>query len=123
MQFWDARDAANAELAAEGLYFTHRFMEDQVLLRRSWDAHLVPLDRPSTRWLRLFRPASVDLVLTKMMRGDDPQDMADAAFLIQHEGLTRVDLEAAFAEAVFPDIVELHDAFAKAKPLVLTLAR
>lgn len=122
-QFWEARDAANAELAADGLYFTHLFMENQVFLRRSWEAHLVPIARPATRWLRLFRPASVDLVLTKMMRGDDPQDMADAAFLIQHDGLTRADLEAALAEAVLPDIVELHDAFAKAKPRVLAMVR
>src|SRR5437868_2421264 len=80
--FWDAQAATNIELRPKGLYITHLFRADQVFLRRDWENHLVPITRPPTRWLRLFRPDTLDLILTKMMRGDDPQDMADIAFLI-----------------------------------------
>ena len=121
-QFWQAHRATNEALRDPGLYMTHLFMEDQVFLRRSWEQHLVPIARPPMRWLQLSRPATVDLVLTKMMRGDDAQDMADVAFLIAHDRLTRADLEAAFAEAVLPDIPELHDAFVRARPHILALA-
>ncbi len=78
--------------------------------------------RPSTRWLRLFRPATLDLILTKMMRGDDPQDMEDIAFLIRHDRITPAQIETAFKDAVIPNVTELHDAFERAKPLVREIA-
>jgi hypothetical protein len=123
MNFWDAQEAANRELQKEGLYLTHLFEADQVFLRRDWERHLVPLHRPATRWLRLFRPATLDLILTKMMRGDDAQDMADVAFLIRHDRITPQQIESALAEALIPDLQELRDAFERAKPLVRDLAR
>jgi len=121
--FWDAQDAANRELEKEGLYITHLFEADQIFLRRDWEQHLVPVTRPPTRWLRLFRPATLDLILTKMMRGDDPQDLADIAFLIRHDQVTPAQIESAMAEAVIPDLSELRDAFERARPLVRELAR
>src|ERR1044071_7116200 len=60
--FWDAIEGANAELAARGLYITHLFREAEVFLRRDWVKDLVPVSRPPLRWLRLFRPATVDLI-------------------------------------------------------------
>lgn len=119
--FWDAQEAANRELEKDGLYITHLFEADQVFLRRDWEQHLVPLERPATRWLRLFRPATLDLILTKMMRGDDPQDLADIAFLIQHDRVRSEEVEAAFVEALIPDLLELRDAFERAKPHVRAL--
>lgn len=74
--------------------------------------------RPPTRWLRLFRPHTIDLILTKMMRGNDTQDMEDVRFLIEHEGITAAQMEPAFATVRMPYVVELHDAFAKALPAV-----
>ena len=121
--FWDAQEITNRELEPEGLYITHLFEADQVFLRRDWEQHLVPVVRPVTRWLRLFRPATLDLILTKMMRGDDPQDMADVDFLIRHDRVTPVQLEDARAAAVLPDLTELRDAFAQARPRVRELAR
>ncbi len=121
--FWDAQAATNTELRPKGLYITHLFRADQVFLRRDWEQHLVPVQRPPTRWLRLFRPATLDLILTKMMRGDDPQDMADVAFLIRHDQVTPPQLENALGEAVIPDVAELRDAFEQAKPRVRELAR
>jgi hypothetical protein len=121
--FWDAQEAANRKLRPKGLYITHLFGADQVFLRRDWEQHLVPITRPSTRWLRLFRPATPDLVLTKMMRGEDPQDLADISFLIRHDRLTPAAIEGAFAQAVIPPLVELRDAFERAKPRVRELVR
>lgn len=121
--FWDAQEATNRELGPKGLYITHLFRADQVFLRHDWEKHLVPVLRPPTSWLRLFRPATVDLVLTKMMRGDDAQDMADIRFMVQHDQVTPAQIENAFSEAVIPELVELRDAFERAKPLVRELVR
>lgn len=120
--FWDAQEATNSELRPKGLYITHLFRADQVFLRRDWEKYLVPITRPPTRWLRLFRPATLDLILTKMMRGDDPQDMADIAFLITRDHVTPSQMEDALAEAVIPDLTELRDSFDRAKPRVRELA-
>ena len=65
----------------------------------------------------------LDLILTKMMRGEDAQDMADIGFLIRHDRITPDAIERALADAVIPDIVELRDAFERAKPLVRSMAR
>jgi hypothetical protein len=121
--FWEAQEAANRDLEADGLYITHLFLADQVFLRHDWERQLVPVARPPTRWLRLSRPATLDLVLTKMMRGDDAQDLADIAFLLRHDRITPEQIERALAEAVIPDLAELRDAFERAKPRVHELAR
>jgi len=109
--FWDGQEATNDELRPSGLFITHLFCADQVFLRADWEQHLVPLPRPATRWLRLFRPATLDLILTKMMRGDDPQDMADVDFLVRHDRVTADQLEATLAAVVLPGLVELRDVF------------
>jgi hypothetical protein len=58
-----------------------------------------------------------------MMRGDDPQDLADVAFLIRHDAVTPAQIETALEEAMIPDLVELREAFERAKPRVRELAR
>ena len=121
-QFWMAQDATNSHLAALGLYITHLFPSDMVILRRDWEQNLVAITSPATRWLRLFRPAAVDLVLSKMMRGADALDMADAAFLISSAGLRKGDLEQAFHEAIVPPVLELQESFLQAQPRVLSMA-
>lgn len=122
-QFWDAQEATNNALRSHGLYITHLFRADQVFLRRDWEQHLLPVTRPPLRWLQLFRPATLDLILTKMMRGDDTQDMADIEFMIRHDGVTPEQIEATFDQAVIPGLQELRDAFERAKPRVRELAR
>jgi hypothetical protein len=122
-RFWDAVDLTNERLESKGLYITHLFQEDQVFLRPEWEQHIVPVLCPPTRWLKLFRPATIDLILTKMMRGDDPQDMADVEFLIRHDHITPEQMEPAFATVRMPDIQELHDAFDRALPVVRALLK
>lgn len=116
--FWAARDAVNDRFEGEGLYITHIFSEHQVFLRPDWEEHIVAVLRPPTRHLKLFRPHTIDLILTKMMRGDDEWDMEDIDFLVRHDGITREQMEPAFATVRMPDVVELHDAFARALPVV-----
>ena len=122
LQFWDARDAVHERFQNEGLYITHLFPATGVFLRRNWLEQIVPVSRLSLRHLRLFRPATIDLILTKMMRGNDPQDMADAKFMIEHDKISRIQLEGAFAEMNPIELVELRDAFAQARPIVLGFA-
>ena len=121
--FWDAQEATNRDLEKEGLYITHLFTAADVFLRADWESQIVPIELSGLRWLHLFRPATTDLVLTKMMRGDDPQDMADIQFLIQRDQITPEQMEAAFASVQISDLVELRDAFNLAKPTVLKIAR
>lgn len=120
-KFWDAVEATNQKLQPKGLYITHLFQEDQVFLRPDWEQHIVPVLRPPTRWLKLFRPHTIDFILTKMMRGSDEQDMQDVEFLIQHDHITSEQMEPAFATVRMPDIQELHDAFDRALPVVRRL--
>lgn len=117
-KFWEAQERANLKLEPKGLYITHLFSEDQVFLRPEWEKHLIPLARPVTRFLKLYRPDTVDLILTKMMRGNDTQDMEDISFLARQDNITASEMETAFANVRMPDVPELRDAFDRALPVV-----
>jgi len=67
---------------------THLFSEREVFLRQNWQQSVVAVTRSALRWLDLVRPATIDLILSKIMRGSDPQDMADAEFMIRHDRIT-----------------------------------
>jgi len=123
LRFWDARDAVNERFKSEGLYITHLFPEREVFLRRQWANHIVPITRLHLNHLKLLRLATIDLVLTKMMRGNDEQDMADAEFMIRHDAITESQLLEAISQMKPIELTELRDAFAKAKPIILKLAR
>ncbi len=71
--------------------------------------------------LAVFRPATLDLILTKMARGDE-NDLADIRFLLQHGKLTGDQLRAAFQSARVPDVPEIQELFRAAQPKVLALA-
>lgn len=42
-QFWHALDATNRAVESDGLYMTHLFVDEQVLLTRDWLRHMVPV--------------------------------------------------------------------------------
>ncbi len=121
-QFWNAQEEVNIVLKKKGLYMTHMFTEAQVFLRRDWERHIMPVTSITLRWLKLFRPATLDLILTKMMRGNDAEDMSDIEFMIRHDLITYDQVEEALANVVIPDVQELRDAFEKARPAVLQIA-
>ena len=66
--FWQAVQRTNTELEAEGIYLTHLFREVDVILQPGWLAHRVSLGLGLSK-LAVFRPATIDLILTKMARG------------------------------------------------------
>lgn len=121
VKFWEAQERTNLQLQAKGLYITHLFSEDQVFLRPEWQQFLVPIKNPVTRFLKLYRPHAIDLILTKMMRGKDAQDLEDIAFLIRQGGVTSGQMEAAFQCVRIPDVQELREAFDRALPEVRRL--
>jgi|SRR6266487_1503268 len=117
--FWQAVQRTNVALESEGLYLTHLFREVDVILQPDWIDRRIRLELGLSR-LTTYRPASVDLILTKMARGDD-EDLEDIRFILQQEPLTRTQLETAFEYARVPDVVEIRDLFARSKPKVLAL--
>ncbi len=80
-QFWAAIEATNRELADRALYITHIFPEQEVVLTPEWKQHLVTLPNPALNKLRLFRPRILDLIVSKMGRGD-LQDQADVRSML-----------------------------------------
>jgi hypothetical protein len=71
--------------------------------------------------LTAFRPATLDLILTKMARGDE-NDLADIRFLLVQEKIARTTLQAAFARARVRDVAELRTLFTSAQTKVLAIA-
>jgi hypothetical protein len=120
IDFWLAQQQTNSELSADGLYLTHLFRESEVILQPNWAARRVKLPLHLAR-LTVYRPAVVDLILTKMARGDE-QDLEDIRFLLTQEPLSTRDLREAFARARVPDVPEIQQLFLAAQPKVLSLA-
>jgi len=116
--FWTALEETNNELESRGLYMTHLFVEDQVILSEGWYERRVPIELVSLKSLRLFRPDLGDLILTKMMRVD-PQDRDDILFLLDAMEAPEVRLQWYFSKAKVPPIPEIEDAFRENKRWVL----
>lgn len=119
--FWDAIEATNKKLEPDGLYITHLFREVDVILRPEWIDHRVKIPSSLTN-LAVYRLATIDLILTKMARGDR-DDLSDIAFLLKQESISNSDLEAAFDKARVPDIEEIQYLFATAKIAVRALVK
>lgn len=119
-QFWMALDRTNQELDPQGLYITHLFGEDQVILSRGWLNRLVPVELAGLLHLSLFRPSTTDLILTKMMR-IDPQDRADIQFLLAQGAPGLESILAAPESTQRPDISEIINAFEANKKWLLEL--
>ena len=49
-------------------------------------------------WLAVFRPSTLDLILTKLERGDE-NDLTDVCFLLRQKPLTREQFRSAFQRA------------------------
>jgi len=115
--FWDAVASTNEDLGSDGLYISHFFTEDQVILLPDWKANRVALP---DRWphLSLYRLGDLDLLLSKLMR-DDAIDQSDARFIIDRSALDRVAIEQAISRAVVPDAPEVREQFALASQRLL----
>jgi len=120
-QFWEAIDKTNKQLESSGLYVSHLFTDRQVALTVDWLEKTVEIPSGEYRFLRLSRPASADLILTKMMR-NDREDLKDIAFILEQEPVDPIVLEGAFKNALPLEMPELQTIFVKMQPIVLSLA-
>ncbi len=107
--FWNALNQTNEALKDTGLYMTHIFQEDQIILSTDWLQNTVPIET-GFKHLKIQRPSTIDLVLTKMARGDDA-DMEEIKFLIKTDKITPDQLKAAFQSARVPNIPEIKEIF------------
>jgi hypothetical protein len=103
LEFWDALTHANDELRELGLYLTHIFEERQLFLRPDWAAHRVSIHRPVLQHIVLHRPATLDLILTKMMRGADSGHMAEIQWMISKDHIKRNEMLQCLACARLPE--------------------
>lgn len=121
LDFWQAQQKTNTELEPTGLYITHLFRELEIILPPDWLTHRVRVP-VEFRNLAVFRPSTLDLILTKMARGDE-NDFADIRFLLGQESISVEELRAAFVRARVPDVSEIVELFQAAQPRVLALVQ
>lgn len=117
--FWEALEKTNEALKPTGLYITHLFQEDQIILTPDWLERTVSLDLGLSH-LKIQRPSTLDLILTKMMRGDDA-DLQEIEFLIKADNINPSDLEAAYRIARIPNIPEIEEIFLRSQKAVRKL--
>ena len=79
--FWEAIEGANRELAPLGYYITHIFPEREVVLTCEWQRHMVSLDCGFEK-LIVRRPRLLDLIVSKMGRGD-ARDLEDVRNMLR----------------------------------------
>lgn len=108
LNFWTAIEATNRQLSPEGLYISHIFPERDVVLSADWQAHLQPLVAPFEK-LRVLRPRALDLILSKMGRGDaqdcdDVQNLLRLESVVTGEMLTAAHVDAAAQSARVPEL-------------------
>lgn len=121
LDFWQAQQKTNAELEPSGLYITHLFRELEIILQPDWLTRRVHVPVEFSK-LAVFRPGALDLILTKMARGDE-NDLSDIFFLLGQEAISAKQLEDAFRHARVPDVAEIRELFQAAQPKVLALAQ
>ena len=119
LDFWEALQKTNAELEPSALFISHVFRELEIILTPDWLSRRLRLSLELQR-LAVFRPSMLDLVLTKMMRGDE-NDLADIRFLLRQETISADQLRAAFARARVPEVPEIRELFQIAQPKVLAM--
>lgn len=119
LDFWNAQQKTNAELASSGLYITHLFRELEIILTPDWLSRRVRVPIELQK-LAVFRPSALDLILSKMARGDE-NDLADIRFLLRQETISAEQLRAAFSRARVPDVPEIRELFQIAQPKVLAM--
>ncbi|NCC62170.1 MAG: hypothetical protein EOM12_14800 [Verrucomicrobiae bacterium] len=116
--FWDVIEQVNQCLASDGLYISHFFTEDQVILKSNWKENRLKLDLPF-EMLEVYRLSDIDLLLSKLMR-DDPQDLQDALFIIQASHLTERQIREAMKSARIPEVADIQEQYKLASQRLLS---
>jgi hypothetical protein len=110
--FWRSMDEVNQVLADRGLFISHFFVEDQVILTPEWRSNRIRIPGDWQK-LVLYRLGDEDLLLSKLMR-DDPIDQADARFIVSRAGMAKDDVERSVQRARVPNIPEIAEQFERA---------
>jgi hypothetical protein len=121
-QFWKAIDLTNRSLEPSGLYLAHLFTDRQIVLTPNWLDKISAIPSGDFQFLRLFRPSALDLILTKMMRGDK-EDLEDIRFIMSQEKIDQTQLDEAFSSSRIPEVPELQEIFLKLQRAVRAIAR
>ena len=120
-QFWKAIDLTNKSLESSGLYVSHLFTDRQIALTPGWLGKIEMIPSGDYKFLRLFRPSSLDLILTKMMR-NDKEDLEDIRFILSQEKIDQRQLDFAFSGSAPLEVPELQRIFTEMQPTVRKLA-
>jgi hypothetical protein len=116
--FSEAVEATNAELNPRGLYLTHIFGPEQEILSPAWREQCRTVSLEGLKKLELSVLGPVDLVLTKLARGDEG-DLDDVRFLLETGQADRSALRGALDQALVPEV--LAESFAASRPKLLAL--
>lgn len=116
--FAEAVEATNRELEPQGLYLSHIFGPEQQVLSPTWREGCRRIEMEGLRLLRVSCLGPVDLVLTKMGRGD-ADDLADVRFLLDSNAVDAKSVRTAIEAALVPP--EYAELFVASKPKVLSL--
>jgi hypothetical protein len=97
-EFGEALAATNADLEPRGLYLTHIWGPEQLILASEWRARCRPVTLASLKKLHLEVLGPDDLIISKLARADDG-DLRDMEFLLsRHTTVNEV-------EEILPSIV------------------
>ena len=99
-EFGEAVEATNAELEPQGLYLTHIWGPEQLILSSGWRARCRLLPLASLQKLKLEVLGPADLIISKLVRADDG-DLRDMEFLLSHH-TTVGEVEALLPTIVVP---------------------
>lgn len=101
-EFGEALQATNAELEPRGLYLSHIWGPEQLILARDWRTRCRPLTLPSLERLRLEVLSAPDLVISKLARADDG-DLRDMEFLLR-EHTSVAEVESLLPSVAVPEV-------------------
>lgn len=101
-EFGVALAATNTELEPQGLYLTHIWGPEQLILSSGWRGRCRPLTLPSLQRLRVEILGPVDLIISKLVRADDG-DLRDMEFLLTRH-TTVAEVESLLPSVVVPEV-------------------
>jgi hypothetical protein len=105
--FAEAVEATNRELEPQRLYLTHIWGPEQLPLSPHWRSQVRNISMNGLQHLRVSCLGPLDLILSKLARGDDA-DLADIAWVVQMENLEpNLILESVKTAQVPPILTEV----------------
>ncbi len=101
-EFGEALQATNLELEPRGLYLTHIWGPEQLILSAGWRSRCRSVTLPTLKRLRVEALGPADLLISKLARADDG-DLRDMEYLLStHTTVVEVDLLV--PSIVVPDV-------------------